>query len=322
MLKSIRLIATISRAEFILPNLGSLIMGVAWGVTPDISLTNLIILIILSFSIINLSSAIGAQINTLSDYELDLKDDRKKKLVQSLDSFGKNRMRVVLLIEFIITLILVILFMVLQNNPILLLMWVVGISLGWIYSAPPVRLKSRSWLAPVSLILVLGIFPVLFAYLTFTSVFQLFFLLAIAGLALTIYGVIIPTEIRDYFGDKVMDIDTMTVHLGLVKASFICIVLICLGGILFTTAFLLEWMNGPRPFLSFLLLIIPISIFYVIRSVKKLYSLSKEYIISQENNSLKDQIISISAHNPKWIMIITQTYSILSIILLVNKFLI
>jgi 4-hydroxybenzoate polyprenyltransferase len=320
MLNTLRLLTTISRAEFVLPNLGSLIMGLAWGATPDISLTNLIILIILSFSIINLSSAIGAQINTLSDYELDLKDDRKKNLVHSLDSFGKNRMKVVLLIEFIITSILVILFMFIQKNPILLLMWMVGISLGWIYSAPPVRLKSRSWLAPVSLILVLGIFPVMFAYLTFTSTLQPFFLLAIAGLALTIYGVIIPTEIRDYFGDKIMDIETMTVHLGLVKASFTCIVLICLGGILFGAAFLLEWMNGSRPFLSFLLLIIPLSVIYVLRKIKKLYSLSKEYMSSQEDKSLKDQIISISAHNPKWIMIITQTYSILSITLLVNKF--
>jgi hypothetical protein len=71
MLNTVRLLTTISRAEFLLPNLGSLIMGLAWGVTSDIGLTNLIILIILSFSIINLSSAIGAQINTLSDYELD-----------------------------------------------------------------------------------------------------------------------------------------------------------------------------------------------------------------------------------------------------------
>ena len=148
----IRLLITISRAEFLLPNLGSLIMGLAWGVTQAISLTNLFLLIALSFMIINISSAIGAQINTFSDYGLDLKDDRKKNLVYALESFGKNRIKTVLLIEFILTLILVIIFMFIRKNPILLLMWMVGISLGWIYSAPPVRLKSRSWLAPLSLI--------------------------------------------------------------------------------------------------------------------------------------------------------------------------
>jgi len=199
-------------------------------------------------------------------------------------------------------------------------MWIIGISLGWIYSAPPIRLKARSWLAPVSLILVLGIFPVLFAYFTFTTNIQPFFLLALIGLAMTIYGVIIPTEIRDYFGDKTMQIETMTVHLGLVKACVVSIVLISIGATFFIAAYLLEWINGQRPFLSFMLIIIPISVFFVITKIKKLRSLSKQYMDSHGNTTLKEQIVKISAHNPQWIMIITQTYRILSIILLINKF--
>ena len=74
----LRLIGTISRAEFIMPNLGSLILGLAWGATPTMSLATLAVLIILSFTIINGSSAIGAQINTLSDYDLDLETDEKE----------------------------------------------------------------------------------------------------------------------------------------------------------------------------------------------------------------------------------------------------
>jgi hypothetical protein len=37
MFETIKLIATVSRAEFLLPNLGSLIMGLAWGFTPPVS---------------------------------------------------------------------------------------------------------------------------------------------------------------------------------------------------------------------------------------------------------------------------------------------
>ena len=177
-----------------MPNLGSLILGLAWGVTPAISLATLAVLIVLSFTIVNGSSSIGAQINTLSDYELDLKDSRKKNLTDAVDTFGKKRIKILFSVEFVITLALVILFIYVNNNPWLLLMWIIGISLGWIYSASPIRLKARSWLAPVSLILVLGIFPVLFAYFTFTTTVQLFFLLALIGLAMTIYGVIIPTR--------------------------------------------------------------------------------------------------------------------------------
>jgi 4-hydroxybenzoate polyprenyltransferase len=303
-----------------MPNLGSLILGLAWGATPTMSLTTLALLIVLSFTIINGSSAIGAQINTLSDYELDLKDERKKNLTEAVENLGKKRIKILLSLEFAITLTLVILFIYVNKNPWLLLMWIIGISLGWIYSAPPIRLKARSWLAPVSLILVLGIFPVLFAYFTFSTTIQPFFLLALIGLAMTIYGVIIPTEIRDYFGDKTMHIETMTVHLGLVKASFTSIVLISIGAFFFTAAYLLEWINGPRPFLSLLLVSIPVSVFFVLSKIKKLHSLSKQYMNSHGNTTLKEQIVNISAHNPQWIMIITQTYSILSIILLINKF--
>ncbi|MDH5664451.1 MAG: hypothetical protein OEY90_08295, partial [Candidatus Bathyarchaeota archaeon] len=100
MSETIRQLAIVSRAEFLLPNLGSLIMGLAWGANPPLSLTELVILVVLSFTIINLSSAIGAQANTISDYELDSRDYRKKQLVQALDSFGYNWLKKVLIVEF------------------------------------------------------------------------------------------------------------------------------------------------------------------------------------------------------------------------------
>jgi 4-hydroxybenzoate polyprenyltransferase len=321
MLETIRLIGIISRAEFLLPNLGSLIMGLAWGVTPALDFTSLVVLLALSFTIINLSSAIGAQINTLSDYELDSKDNRKKRLVQALDSFGRNRLKGLMIIELLSTLALVSLFMLIQGKPILLLMWVLGISLGWTYSAPPLRLKSRSWLAPAALILVLAVFPVLFAYYTFTSEMNPFFLLSLTGLALTVYAVIIPTEIRDYFGDRAMNIQTMTVHLGLVKASLLSIALLATGAMLTSAAFVLEFIHGQHPLLSVPLLAIPVAAIIVLGKFRKLYLLSKEYAHSKEQGSIEEEIVSLSAHNPQWIMLITQTYSLLSIILLASKFL-
>jgi 4-hydroxybenzoate polyprenyltransferase len=283
--------------------------------------TSLVVLLALSFTIINLSSAIGAQINTLSDYELDSEDSRKKRLVQALDSFGRNRLKGLMIIELLSTLALVSLFMLIQGKPILLLMWVLGISLGWTYSAPPLRLKSRSWLAPAALILVLAVFPVLFAYYTFTSEMNPFFLLSLTGLALTVYAVIIPTEIRDYFGDRAMNIQTMTVHLGLVKASFLSIALLAMGAMLTSTAFVREFVHGQHPLLSVLLLAIPVAAIIVLGKFRKLYLLSKEYAHSKKQGSIEEEIVSLSAHNPQWIMLITQTYSFLSIMLLASKFL-
>jgi len=279
------------------------------------------ILVVLSFTIINLSSAIGAQANTISDYELDSRDDRKKELVQAFDSFGHTRLKQLLIVEFVATLALVVVFMLAKAKPALLLLWVVGISLGGLYSAPPLRIKSRSWLAPVTLILVLAVFPIFFAYFTFTSELNPLFLIALAGLASTVYGVIIPTETRDYFGDKAMGIETMTVHLGLVKASLLGIILLSLGGTLIATAFFVTFAYGQYPVLSLSVLAIAVADLIVLRKLKKLYSLSKKYENSNGQNSIEKEITSFSANNPKWIMLVTQTYSLISIIVLASKFL-
>ena len=59
-IQTIKALGAISRAEFLLPNLGSLIMGLAWGATPSTSIGDLVVLTVLSFAVINLSSAIGA----------------------------------------------------------------------------------------------------------------------------------------------------------------------------------------------------------------------------------------------------------------------
>ena len=320
-MSSIKLLATISRSEFLLPNLGSLIMGLAWGASPPLNLINGAILIALSFSIINLSSAIGAQANTLSDYELDLKDPRKKELVTALDSFGHNKVKMILILEFVLTLVLVTVFMLFQQKLMLLPLWVIGISMGIAYSAPPLRLKARSWIAPVSLIMVLAIFPVLFAFYTFTFKISLFFFISLAGLALTVYGVIIPTEIRDYFGDKAMNIQTMTVRLGLSRATFLGMILVSVGAVLIGTGLFLEWVSNHQFWLCLFLLAIPAVVLFVIGKFRQLYTLSKDYEIQDRNQVVwEERIVELSSDNPRWIMFVTQTYSALSVLLLASKF--
>jgi 4-hydroxybenzoate polyprenyltransferase len=320
MSETIKQLAVVSRAEFLLPNLGSLIMGLAWGANTSMSLSEMIILVALSFTVINLSSAIGAQANTISDYSLDLKDDRKKELVQALDKFGHNRLKRVMVVEFVAALALIVLLTSVKAMPVFLLLWVAGISLGGLYSAPPLRIKSRSWLAPVTLVLVLAVFPILFAYFVFTRELDPLFLIALAGLASTVYGVIVPTEIRDYFGDKAMNIRTMTVRLGLAKASLLSIALLGLGGTLIGGAFFVTLINGQYPVLGLSVLAIVAADAIVLRKLKRLYTLSKEY--EHSNRGLVDEeIVSFSSDNPKWIMLVTQTYSIISVLMLASKFL-
>jgi len=82
---------------------------------------------------------------------------------------------------------------------------------------------------------------------------------------------------RDHFVDKAMGIQTMTVHLGLVKASLLSITLLSLGGILIGAAFFVTFAYGKYPLLSLLVLAIAATDVIVLRKLKKLYVLSKEY---------------------------------------------
>jgi 4-hydroxybenzoate polyprenyltransferase len=202
----------------------------------------------------------------------------------------------------------------------LVLLWVAGTFLAFAYSTPPIRLKKRSWLEMIAIILVLSVIPMLFVFYTFAPNLTPLFLIFLLGQALTVYSVIIPTEIRDYFSDKPMGVTTMTVRLGLVKASLMSILMMSAGGLLCGAAFFLVLFYGSYPILSVFLLSIVVADAYVLRQYKRLYSLSKKYA-STKKSSIADEITDLAAHNPKWITVVTQSLVLMSLVLLLYKIL-
>jgi 4-hydroxybenzoate polyprenyltransferase len=319
----VKLLSTISRPEFLPANLASLIIGISWGINSTSDLIwGLAIPAILISAIITLVAAFGAQVNTMSDYELDLRDSRKKELVKAMGSFGQSRLKKVMIIELLFSSAFMLILLLFHGKPALLLMWIGGVFLAYAYSAPPLTLKSRSWLAVIAMLIVLSILPISFVYHSFTSILDPFFLVFLSGQALTVYGVIIPAEIRDYFGDKAMKIKTMTVRLGLVKSSLFGILLLILGGIFCGTGIFLRLVYGPYPTLAAFVLILATAYSYVLWKYRKLYLLSKEYMSSEADlGSIEQDITGLSAQNPRWITLVTQAIVLTSLVLLVAKFL-
>lgn len=321
-MQTARLLATVSRPEFLPANSASIIVGLSWSINLPVDLIwGLVIPVTLVFAVITLVSAVAAQVNTMADYELDSKDSRKKELVQAMSRLGKGKLISFMVIEFLLSLAFILLLYLVQGKLALLLMWVAAVFLAYSYSASPLRLKSRSWLAVITLLIVLSILPVTFVYHTFTSELDLLFLLFLSGQALTVYGVIVPAEIRDYFGDKAMGIDTVTVRLGLVKASLFSMVLLSMGGILCMTGFLLRLAYGSYPTLTVFLLVVTVAYLYVLRKYNRLYFLSKRYMTSEDQSSIAQDIERLSAQNPQWITLTTQTLVFMSLVLLVSKLL-
>ena len=173
----------------------------------------------------------------------------------------------------------------------------------------------------LTLLIVLSILPIGFVYYTFISELDLLFLIFLSGQALTVYGVIVPAEIRDYFSDKAMGIQTMTVQLGLVKASLFSIVLLSVGGFLAGTGFLLKLAYGAHQVLIVFLLVMAIVYGFVLKKYNRLYSLSKQHLTSKYSESVAQEIKKLAAQNPRWITLVTQSIVFMSIILLVSKFL-
>jgi len=105
MFASLKLLKTVSRPEFLPANLGSLVMGFAWGVDPYVNnIWDTALLAGLVFAVLTFVSAIGAQLNTLSDHELDSKEPRKRYLVEALEALGEGRLKRIMLVEFLLSL--------------------------------------------------------------------------------------------------------------------------------------------------------------------------------------------------------------------------
>jgi 4-hydroxybenzoate polyprenyltransferase len=321
-LQTARLLATVSRPEFLPANSASLIIGVSWGIDLPVDLVwELLLPVALVFAIITLVSAVAAQVNTIADYELDLRDTRKKKLVEAMSRLGRGKVKSAIVIELLLSLTFIVVLFLIQGKIALLVMWMAAVFLAYAYSASPLRLKSQAWLAVITLLIVLSFLPVSFVYHTFTSKLDPFFLIFLSGQALTVYGVIVPAEIRDYFRDKAMGVETFTVRLGLVRASLFSIMLLSVGGVLCGTGFLLRLAGGSYPALTVFLFVVAVAYFYVLRKYNRLYFLSKRYMTSELHNPIAQDIERLSAQNPKWITLITQTIVFMSLVLLVGKLL-
>jgi chlorophyll synthase len=320
MFNDLRLLKTVSRPEFLPANCSSLVMGLAWSVEPNLggTIMETVVLAGLVLAVLTFVSAIGAQLNTLSDHELDSKEPRKQYLVRALDALGQGKLKRILIIEFLISLPFIIVLVSFQPKPVLVLLWVFGHFLAYVYSAAPIRLKSRSWLAMLSLLLVLSILPVSFVYLTFASEVGPLFLLFLVGEAMHVYAVIVPTETRDYWIDRANGIKTMTVWLGLVKASILAIVLLSAGGIFMGTAFALAIFT-QFPALAVSLLVLLVADVIILRNYGALYKLSKQCSLAGDS-STGEKIVELSARNPKWINLAQLSVLVLAVALLAAKF--
>jgi 4-hydroxybenzoate polyprenyltransferase len=321
MFETAKLLIAAGRPEFLPANSASLIIGIAWGLTLPVDVIwGLVIPLALAFITITLVAAFAAHINTLSDYDLDHRDETKKKLVEAMERLGTRKLKQFMALELSLSLLTLLLLVAIQAKPALLLLWGAAVFLAFAYSSQPLRLKSHSYLAVITLMVVLSILPVTFVTYVFTTELTYPFWIFLAGQAMTVYSVIIPAEIRDYFGDKARGVATMTVKIGLKNAALLELVLLSLGGLLCGAGLALELSINSLATLSLFLLIMAAVYANILSKYAKLYELSKK--ISRPGNlpQTEEDLVGLAAENPKWITLITQSIVIVCLVLLISKF--
>lgn len=321
-LKTLRQLYGVSRPEFLPANMGSLVLGLAWGSEPSGGFSlETGVMAALSFAVITVVSAIGAQLNTLSDYELDLTEPRKEWLVRNLKILGREKVKRALLAELALSVVVAAPLMLMRRQPIQLVIFVFALFLTHAYSALPLRLKARSILAMVSLSLVLSALPVTFIYFTFAQELRPSFLLFLVGQTLTVYSVIIPTETRDYFSDKAMGVKTMTVWLGLSRASLLAVAILVSGAAISMSAFMMTPTLSLEPIIALSFLAMVVADLYVLRAFHRLYRLSKDHeaVEGEAMGVIGEEVVEFSSQNPKWITIVTQAIIFVNLVYLVGK---
>jgi 4-hydroxybenzoate polyprenyltransferase len=308
---------TVSRVEFVPANFASLIIALAWAYNAGMDALGLVLPMFLAFAVISLVSIAGAHFNTYSDAELDKKDPTKGRLVVALADFGRGRLRGLMILEVLASaLFLAVLFWI-KQNPALLMAYVTAIFFAYAYSLPPFRFKGRSVLAMCSLMLVLSIIPITFTYMVISPSIDPLFVLFLAGQCMIIYGLIIPTEIRDHDWDKDMGISTMTVWLGLGRATLFGIFLLTTGLILMGAAYAIQSFSMGLTLLSAFLVVPALAIAYVVKQFISIHSLLR----ADNGRPAMDGIVALASRNPKWITLVSQSIVFISLVLLVAKIL-
>jgi 4-hydroxybenzoate polyprenyltransferase len=305
----------VSRVEFVPANFASLIIALAWAYEAEMSAVELLLPMFLAFGVISLVSISGAHFNTYSDANLDRKDPTKGDLVEALASFGKGRLKSLMVIEVAASALFLLALIMIRPDLTLIALYLAALFLAYSYSMPPLRLKARSILAMLSLMLILSVIPISFTYLVISPAPAWLFLVFLAGQCMIIYGLIIPTEIRDYEWDKAMLINTMTVWLGVGKATIMGILLLSSGLLLMGAAFVAQSLLMGTGTLAAALVAPALAVAYVIKQFVAMRSLIKI-------NGGKDGaggVVALASRNPKWITLVSQSIVLLCLALLLAK---
>ncbi len=204
----------VSRWQIQLVSLATVLLGPLFAAEEIAEVLSLDVLLfaVLFFSVVTFA----CNINCYYDVEVD--SLRKVKLARSVEHLGK---KLVVLMGFeVITAIIVISLLFIRGYLIVGSLGILGLVLAYVYSAPPIRVKSGGVLSPVPVIFGVYIIPPIAGYLVVDSELSVLFLLFVTGYALLNLGINLVNVAEDHTVDRDTGIRTVSHTLGLKRTVF------------------------------------------------------------------------------------------------------
>ncbi len=239
---------------------------------------------------------IGSQINNISDYNADEKF--KSYISDSIDYFGVKKVKWMIIIETLIVSVLTIGMSVIRKQPMLMILWLLGLFFAYAYSMKPFNFKSRTVMNPITLALVLYLVPMLFSYLLIAGSFHKLAVITIIIFGIQMIPMFFMDEISDYEEDKEANVMNPCVTFGRRKTIMIATVI----GAVSNAAMLFYWFFYISHNSSFkMVFFITGLIFYsfVIFDFIRIYRMSEPTLLKDETKLMK---LKKSIHTPVWLM--------------------
>ncbi len=200
----------VSRWKIQLVSLATILLGPLYAAD---SLSSLLTLDLLLYAFLFLTTiTFACNINCYHDREVD--SLRKKNLARAVENLGEPLLRKIMIVESISAFILIIVFFI-RGEPAVSILASLGWMLGYLYSAPPVRLKTRGILSPIPVNIGVYVLPILAGHLLISHELSTKFLFFVLGYAILNLGINLVNVAEDYQEDKKCGIKTIAHFVGI-----------------------------------------------------------------------------------------------------------
>jgi len=163
---------------------------------------------------------VGSSLNCLADYDVDRLDaGRKSRLAAAVDGAGARAILFMNAAEIVAATLASFWLAYRLGKPLLVLFWLAGLAVAYLYSFEPFRLKRRNFLNPLALDLIVYAAPLFFVYHLLSPAWNAYDAAVLSVYCFQMVPMFLADELSDHDEDEAGGVNNPCVVYGRVKTS-------------------------------------------------------------------------------------------------------